>query len=312
MSLRNRIVTYLVWLLASFPLYAQFDFTGSQGDVVIGVTADLGMPVNRVGLIFGANYRSGFFQANHRTNIQFGLTGLGPKGKYVEAQMSFGVVAAFGPQDDDRVSHFLHPLSNQTGQRNSLGYALNFFLDNKKTTQNTGAIGLQFSGIEIIFDNDILAFGGRDKFRTGAVQIGYSRDKYRGLIELITWTGNTQVHESKRIRESNYPAKHGYMDLSKAVLGNYSHGVLALNFQYAHTLAIVPGIRIGIDAEQIRNLFQNKLIHDMPFVPAKWMTVQNPHIPMIDINGDPYLYLEGQKIKKPKAVFQLNFNGTYY
>ncbi len=38
----------------------------------------------------------------------------------------------------------------------------------------------------------------------------------------------------------------------------------------------------------------------MPFIPKKWNKVENLHIPMIDREGNQYLYRKEQKIKKPK------------
>jgi len=61
---------------------------------------------------------------------------------------------------------------------------------------------------------------------------------------------------------------------------------------------------IGVDAEQVRNTVQNKLIHDMVFLPKAWRPKTNCHIPMLDKNNNAYLFHENQEIKSPR--FYLN------
>ena len=66
---------------------------------------------------------------------------------------------------------------------------------------------------------------------------------------------------------------------------------------------------VGIDAEEIRNAVQNRFNHDMILIPKKWYKRNNCHIPMLDENGNPYLYLDGQKIKKPELYWNV-FSGA--
>jgi hypothetical protein len=68
------------------------------------------------------------------------------------------------------------------------------------------------------------------------------------------------------------------------------------------------GIHLGIDAEQIRDIIQNKGFHDMCFIPSFMTNQKNLHIPMKMEDGYDYLFKEGQKIRKPKLVWQLALN----
>jgi len=114
------------------------------------------------------------------------------------------------------------------------------------------------------------------------------------------WTG--QYKESIR-NDSLYPHI-GYMS---AVCGSYcnlSNGLLSGQIKYANEYGQYVQGNVGIDAEQVRDVMQNRLIHDMPLIPKKWNKAQNLHIPMVDSEGNQYLYRKNQKIRKPK--FYLN------
>jgi hypothetical protein len=53
-------------------------------------------------------------------------------------------------------------------------------------------------------------------------------------------------------------------------------------------------------------------MHDMYLWPAKWNTAKNPHVPMLDSEGKPYLYKEGQEVRKVKFYFNLGLNECGY
>jgi hypothetical protein len=110
--------------------------------------------------------------------------------------------------------------------------------------------------------------------------------------------------------------------MTSAPLGNRSIGVISLQAErrfdlgemlgYSQRLPLDQylGAEIGIDAEQIRNFFQNKLIHDSKLLPLNWNDVKNPHIPMLCADGCPYTYHDGQKIRKPRLFFQSWLNNS--
>ena len=77
---------------------------------------------------------------------------------------------------------------------------------------------------------------------------------------------------------------------------------------YSHQ-AFVQG---GIDDEGIRHLFQNKLMHDMKFIPSKWEHMNNPHIPMLQPDGTAYLFKTGQLVRKPKPFFEIGLNNPLF
>lgn len=134
-------------------------------------------------------------------------------------------------------------------------------------------------------------------------------------INNLLWTGAN----GKRVNDENYPSRFGYMDLTNSQYGNLSHGLLGLQFQFVPIKNYYPygkqtlQFNAGVDAEQIRNVIQNKLIHDMYFIPKAWQKTKNAHIPMISNNGEPFLYKENQKIKKPSLYLNGALNpGLFY
>jgi hypothetical protein len=67
-------------------------------------------------------------------------------------------------------------------------------------------------------------------------------------------------------------------------------------------------LQIGIDDEHIRHLLQNKWIHDMSWLPKRWEHFNNPHIPMLQKNGEAYLFKPQQQIRPAQFYFQLGCN----
>ncbi len=97
-----------------------------------------------------------------------------------------------------------------------------------------------------------------------------------------------------------------------ASYGNYSNGLLSLQVQ--QDLGYGQSVRAdaGIDAEQVRHVFQNKLIHDFAFIPAKWVNPKSSHVPMLDTEGNPYLFQPKQEVRKPTPYFNLAANPSMF
>ena len=57
---------------------------------------------------------------------------------------------------------------------------------------------------------------------------------------------------------------------------------------------------------------QNRFIHDMEFMPDKWVATENPHVPMRDAKGGQYLFLEGQSIKPAKPFVEVSMNPSLF
>lgn len=273
--------------------------------VNLGVNLAFGTHVQRLGVVCNAYYVNDHFQANVEARFYFSLKNLGPKKKYFEAVTSLGVLYGY---DVSRgyYNPFLNSVSNQTRYRSSVAYSYNAYWNKIKTIQQTGCIALQFDKITFITENDILARKTLDRFRTGAFLLQFQNDSlFQAAINCSMWTG--QMGNRQSITHPNiYPQC--YMDTVGGRYTNYSHGLLSAQVKYHIGYSQTIQANVGIDSEKVRNAVQNKVIHDMKFLPKKLIKNKNCHIPMLDDKGNQFLYLEGQKIKSAKFYFNLGSN----
>jgi len=128
-------------------------------------------------------------------------------------------------------------------------------------------------------------------------------------MNMLFWTGSSHGQEVKhRQGESDYPARWGYRDISKNTGGGYSHGIWSIGYIRHIGSGQNLGGYLGVDAEQIRNVVQNKVFHDMYFLPKFMKNPKNLHLPMKMENGENFLYENGQSIRSPRFVYQLSLN----
>eukprot|EP01030_Chromulinospumella_sphaerica_P009988 gene9988-9793_t len=143
--------------------------------------------------------------------------------------------------------------------------------------------------------NDLLARPELDRFRTGGILVQYQyRDQLQLAVNCTMWTGQMG---NNRILVSNGFFPYGYMDTTGGHYTQYSHGLLSTQAKANLGHGQIAQANLGVDAEQVRNFVQNRLIHDLAFLPKKWHNPRNCHLPMVDTAGNPYLHLPGQKIK---------------
>lgn len=276
-----------------------------------GLSFCFGTHVNRVGVFFGGYFCYDFFQINSLHRIYYNFSTLGENISCFEYQGEIGGVLAYGNKTD-KENHFHTSVSNQTMRKYSVAYAFNYYLDNRGTSQRGGTIALQFDKFFIASENDILGGEGDDKYRTGAVFLAYTHEKMQFGISSILWTGNTSNKNIKVVKDENYPARFGYKDISKAEYFNRSHGILAAQLNYKLPYGQIINSRIGADAEQIRNVIQNRMMHDMYFLPKKWIPHANPHVPMVSEDEKLYLFKKNQKIKPARFFFDAGLNNALF
>ena len=227
--------------------------------------------------------------------------------KYVEFNFSEGIVIGYGRKDSIQ-NPFIHEVSNQTRRQNSVGYSYNIYLNRIKTSQSTGTVAIQFGAFQFITENDFFAFTSKDQFRTGAFLFEYRYKDFQFGINSTLWTGA----RGQRVEDTQFRSRLGYSDMSESLYGNISDGLLSVQFQYAAPYGQLLQANIGTDAEEVRNLVQNRLLHDLIFTPESWHLSNNPHIPMIDSEGKMYLYKSGQKVRKPAFYFNLFLNSIIF
>lgn len=277
-----------------------------------GLAIRLGSYVNQVGITGQLAYLEDFIQINGHLRLTYNFSQLGPRPRIPgwEFQASLGAVLAYGPNYS--VQPFLSPVSSQLGRRYATGYAWTYYRDQMKTSQWTATIGQHLSDVSIISENDAYTGFIDDRFRTGTLAFFYRYENYEFGWNTILWTGDTRSEGVRKIKESDYPAKHGYKDLSTALYGGFSHGISCLQAKVLLPYNQVAQAQLGLDSERIRHFLQNELIHDMIFLPENWVKAKNFHVPMIDKEGDPYLFKNGQELKSAVLYFNVGLNPTLF
>ncbi|MCS7077224.1 MAG: polymorphic toxin type 23 domain-containing protein [Bacteroidia bacterium] len=263
----------------------------------------LGMPINRLGVVAGVGIAYQHIQVQTQVRMHYAFTHWVQTKRTPELQYSLGGLLTWGSPN----MLFIHELmyQNFTPYVHAVGYTHHWYVDRVKTSQRTGSISLQIHKCFFLMENDVFAGQGRDDFRTGAFKLIYQVNSLHAVgLSSILWTGMSQG--GIRVDSSIYPARFGYKDLSNTLYGRQSRGILSVQYSYFYPfLGILQG-EAGIDAEPIRHLFQNKLIHDMPFLPKDWNRAKNPHYPMLDEEGKPYIDPSRQRIRKARPYFQVS------
>ncbi|MDR1673306.1 MAG: hypothetical protein LBS09_07610 [Bacteroidales bacterium] len=297
-------------LLSGFLLLTFLRYASAAGDWKSGATAGLsvalGNKIIRIGAFAAAWIAyADRIQYNPGIRLLYHFKNLGPPGKYMELNVSNGLLVGWGKRDADD-NPFVNSVANHTGRRYSIAYACNIYRDGMQMNQKTGTVALQIRRLSIIAENDLLG-DGKDRFRTGALAVQYRRFNNILGISIITWTGE----KGKRVTESGYPSRRGYRETTR--FGNCSHGIIALQVQHHAGYGQNIHAAAGVDAEQIRHLFQNRLTHDLCFLPAEWVKTPSSHVPMLDADENMYLFLPGQKIRKPSFYGNIAANpGLFY
>jgi hypothetical protein len=274
----------------------------------IGASLTFGTQVNRVGVIAKGYARYHQFQLNAQTVNFFNFRTFGiPKGG-LETQNSLGLIYGFGGNEMDDFIPMIDILGNQTKQKNHVGYAYNFYNDENQMSQKTATISLQFDRLTFLTENDAFSFFANDRYRTAAAMFRYRIDEFTYIsMQTTLWTGDPFYRTIQPIYE-DYPNSSGYEDMTGSRFTANSHGILAMQIIRLLPYQQQVLMNLGIDAEQVRHALQNRFIHDMPFIPKGWHLPRQPHIPMVAEDGKPYLYQEGQVIRKARFWGNVNIN----
>lgn len=310
LSLSKGRCTIFFLLFLSFSYSQDIPYREQSIGVNVGLNIALGTHFQRAGVVLNAAYVNDHFQANAETRFYFNLRSLGPRKKHGEITTSLGVLYGYGKQNT-WYNPFYNSVSNQTGYKYAIAYSYNAYWNKIKTSQRTGIVALQFDKIAVISENDLLAPPSLDKFRTAAFLIQFQHDSlFQAAINCSMWTGKMGFQKPDEDSHFRFGC---YMDTVGSIYPNYSHGLLSGQFKYYLGYGQNAQANIGVDAEQVRNAVQNKIIHDMRFLPKSWIKNRNCHIPMLDDKGNQYLYREDQKRRPAKFYFNLGGNeGIFY
>lgn len=275
-----------------------------------GLELSLGYPLNRLGPTFKIFHHDGSFQQNLALNMQWMFRGLAARRGF-EAKSSLGLVGAYGKKGSARSRLFVHELSNQTVYANSFGLALHRYFDQTQSSQWSGSLAAEVGHWQLITENDAFVLRGQDAYRTGGVLLHYTDQKDQYTLKTQLWTGNAS-EGIKRVHGASAMARFGHKDLTEAHFGQSSHGLLTLAYARALKEGQYVQAQLGVDHERVRHFVQNQVIHDLPLIPEAWMLHKNLHVPMLDVDGRPYLDKETQKLPAPRLVWQLEMNPSQF
>ncbi len=184
---------------------------------------------------------------------------------------------------------FLNPHIPVGAFSHNIVYQYQYFGDTINTSQASGIVGYYYTQSDwllgITIENDFLAFLDQDHYRTAALEIVslFSTNNFLWGIALglKMWTGNTDYSnfEERRRTHRGMP-----IDISsREVIGALNrHGILYLAGYFESFK-----LSVGIDAEEIRDLFQNNFHYF--------------------INSSPYSYLASA----PRFYIQFEVNPRY-
>lgn len=278
----------------------------------LGLSMTFGTTVNRIGFIAKGFATFNQLQLNAQTVHLYNFQNFGIAEKGLETQNSIGLLYGFGGKQAEDFSSLLNILDNQTGYKNHIGFAFNSYHDVHRMNQKTGTIAINLNRLLFVTENDAFSFIPQDRYRTAGASFRYQIDEYTYVaLQTTLWTGDPFYTTIRPIYD-NYPSPSGYEDMTGARFSYNSHGILA-----AQIIRLLPyqqqvSSNIGIDAEQVRHFIQNRLIHDLPFLPKRWHIKRQPHIPMVAADGQPYLFQQDQTIRSPRFWGNINVNAPYF
>ena len=303
----KNILTLFFFPLLPVLLDAQTFSTEKLG-LNIGLHIAFGTHFQRIGLSCAGYYENKNYQINPGVKVYYNFKNIGAQKQYFEVAVSIGALISYGDADSS-TNKFITSVSNQTIRKNSFGYSFNYYFNRINTAQATGTVALQFGKVQLICEDDLFAGGRRDEFRTGSFLVQYRDQNVQYTLNFFTgWTGT----RGKVTLDPNYPSRNGYMDMSKSLYGYVSAGLISAQVQYAGNYGQIYQANVGVDAEQVRNFFQNKLIHRSIFSLKKTSWRGGNDLPMISSNGDQYLYKEGQKVRRAKPYVNFFVNPSLF
>lgn len=269
-----------------------------------GIVLDFGSHENEIGIEVNTYGLYKFTQLNAGTRFSFLVNSLGGRSNFLENRTNVGLLLLGGKRQTLNDNYFAGLIHN-SNYNNALGYNYIWYFDNVGTSQRSGAFGLTLNKTSMFFENDVFGGQAKDRFRTGHLQFSYRTDLVRYSLGINMWTGETSG--SPRLKPiENCP--NGFKNLTNLPFGKTSHGVFYFGAQYQLPMFQTIHWRIGMDSEEIRHLFQNRLTHDLMFLPKSFPR-NTPHYPRLDENGNPTFTKNNRR--SDLYFFQIGTNGNW-
>lgn len=280
----------------------QRDHVGVQFQLMVAV----GSHRTSVGAKLNAYVSAEYAQLNVGTSWRYHARNLGDRCNFGEWRHSLGLVLMAGKPTNPVNFNWDGPL-HQTKRPYSLGYSYLWYRDRVGTSQRSGSWNIGIKRVDILIENDVFAGQAKDRFRTGNTRISY-RDSLNSIgVNLVIWTGETRFSVWNKTFTKKSP--NGYRDLTPLAYGYKNHGVLYVDAQRKMDYGQIVSFGIGDDSEQVRHIFQNRLIHDIAFIPNAKRYRNTPHYPRLNAAGENVFT---RKEKRPdEFYFQVGLNDLF-
>lgn len=299
--MKSYILLVLLFHLSCIKSIAQTPFCQIQAQIQFGKpTCSIGFST-----IFGIQHS--YFQLYIQSRSTFFTADLGNRYSFLEHKTSLGTMIGLPQKNLSLTDHQFQRDLRYSNFSKGINYCYIWYVDTKKTSQRSGFFGVLVDNFLVEFENDLFAGQGKDRFRTGHIRLIY---QYKGLnykVGVKCWTGETKHAKKGEIQTKKVPF--GYSDLSDLPYGKTSHGIIYGGFGFW-----VQGnyfqTESGIDSEGIRHFFQNKVSHDLYFLP-KHIERKTPQYPKLDINGYPTFYSNSIRAPRFYTNLSINFHDLY-
>ncbi|PWL29525.1 MAG: hypothetical protein DCO96_07135 [Fluviicola sp. XM-24bin1] len=290
---------FVLFFLGTFTAFGQNYFLDHFGGT-IGVTMGIGSHNSVFGVNINGYYTDYFYQVNLGSRITFSPRSLGDRRSFWESRSTAGLVLVAGG-DEREVDFELDGLNHQTNKTLGAGFNFIWYHDKAGTGQTSGGFGVHIKDFSMYHENDIFGGQGRDRYRTGQFHFSYRYLRHKFTAGIQLWTGESRT--APLIADApGCDCKSGYRDLSGSKFGKTSHGLFYVGWRQDQSFGQNSAVRLGFDAERIRHIFQNKLIHDL----GVFINRPTPHYPMLDENGNPTF--DASQVRKPRMYFSIGAN----
>lgn len=277
-----------------------------------GVNITVGTHIQRVGFLGSVFYiPNQQHQLNFIFRTHYNFRNLGPPLKYPELQAQVTYLYGYSAKANLERS-YISEFDAMHERKNSVGLFYKIYWDRAQTSQPVGGIVLNYGRFYIIHENDMWGWPRSDKYRSAGVWLGFHRPSVVYFTKLMLWHGDTFGKGAHNVTDTEYPARFGYRDFGMTKFANISHGILTVGALADVGMGQYVQAEIGVDAEQVRNVFQNKVVHDMWFVPERLISYKLTNFPMLDTDGKLFLYKEGQQIRKPRFFLEGGINSAVF
>ena len=293
------ISIFLFWKITFS--FGQFESSPSFG-FQFGAVVQFGSHINAVGISGNLYYTDFFYQVNLSSQLKYNFSSLGNRTHFWENRNAAGLILLAGKKDITP-DFQIDALNHQTNFSKGLGYNYIWYFDQAGTSQRSGGWGLKINYFSMHFENDIFGGQGKDRFRTGIIQLNYRYQDWKFFTNLNLWTGETANSFWNKTPLDKCPS--GYKSLENSPFGKTSHGILSVGFNRNFLQKQNASFKIGIDSEHIRHATQNRFAHDLLILP-KNIERKTPHYPRLNEDGKPVF--DKSQVKKSKFYFQAGVN----